>query len=200
MEATDNEIGSANWVPTNHISTISKALGRFIFVVGTKLKFDYDRFMFEQIVKHASINAVKLPITFPLIICGIILSQQPGIMSTNDLPSRRKPPLSVHYKLFEGSHVNDIVMTSAVKKAASKGGLITELKETCKELDTGIRLAKDRKEALEALIESLEQADRDNVGQAKETKAQTSSERSESKDETSGSSGSDAGENASSSD
>jgi cell division FtsZ-interacting protein ZapD len=69
-------------------------------------------------------------------------------------------------------------MTSVVKKTASKGGLIAELKETCKELETWIRVAKARKEALEALIESLEQADRDNVGQAKETEAQTSSERS----------------------
>jgi hypothetical protein len=159
-----NKIGSANWVPTNHISTISNALGRLIFAIGTKLNFDYGRFMFEQIVKHASTNAVKLPIAFPSMICGIILSQQPGILSTSDIPSRRKPPLSVHYKLFVGSHVNDIVITSAVKKPASQGGLIAELKETCKELETGIRVAKARKEALEVLIDSLEQADRDNVG------------------------------------
>jgi hypothetical protein len=97
-------------------------------------------------------------------IYGIILSQQPGILSTNDLPSIRKPPLSVHYKLFEGSHVEDIVMTFVVKKPASKGGLIVELKETCKELDTGIRVATARKEALEALIASLEQAERENIG------------------------------------
>jgi hypothetical protein len=168
--------------------------------IGTKLKFDYGRFMFEQIVKHASTNAVKLPIAFPSMICGIILSQHPGILSTNDLPSRRKPPLSVHYKLFEVRHVEEIVMTSAAKKPTSKGGLIAELKETCRELDTGIRVAKARKEALEALIESLEQADRDNVGQAKEKEAQTSSERSESQDESSGSSGFEADEDASSSD
>ncbi|XP_050875938.1 uncharacterized protein LOC127079601 [Lathyrus oleraceus] len=79
---------------------------------------------------HASTNAVKLPISFPLMICGIILSQHPRVLSTNDLPSRRKPLLSVNYKLFEGSHVENIVMTSAVKKPASKGGLIDELKET----------------------------------------------------------------------
>jgi len=150
-----HKIGSANWVPTNHISTISNALGRIIFAIGTKLNFDYGRFMFEQIVKHASTNAVKLSIAFPSIICGIILSQQLGILSTSHIPSRRKPPLSVHYKLFEGSHVNDIVMTSAMKKPVSQGGLIAELKETCKELETGIRVSKARKEALEGLINSL---------------------------------------------
>ncbi|XP_050916130.1 uncharacterized protein LOC127131242 [Lathyrus oleraceus] len=76
-----HKIGAANWVPTNHISTIDNTLGRFIFVVGTKMKFDY------------------------------------------------------------GSHVEDIVMTSAMKKPASKVGTIAELKETCKELGEGIRLA-----------------------------------------------------------
>ncbi|XP_050875594.1 uncharacterized protein LOC127079227 [Lathyrus oleraceus] len=126
-----HKIGGANWVPTNHIFIIDNTLGRFIFVVGTKMNFDYG--------KHASTNAVKLPITFPSMICGIILNQHPGILSSNDLPSRRKPALSVHYKLFEDSHVEDIVMTSAMKNPASKVGTIVELKETCKELGEGIR-------------------------------------------------------------
>ncbi|XP_050920145.1 uncharacterized protein LOC127137765 [Lathyrus oleraceus] len=88
-----HKIVAANWVPTNHISIIANTLGRFIFAVGTKMNFDYGRFMFEQIIKHASTNAVKLPIDFPSMICGIILNQHPGILSSNDLPSRRKPSL-----------------------------------------------------------------------------------------------------------
>jgi hypothetical protein len=65
-------------------------------------------------------------------------------------------------------------------------------------LETGIRVAKARKEALEVLISSLEQGDMDNVGEAKETDAHTSSERSESQDKSSGSSGSEGEEDASS--
>ncbi|XP_050875602.1 uncharacterized protein LOC127079236 [Lathyrus oleraceus] len=148
---------------------------------------------------HASTSAVKLPIAFPSMICGIILSQHPGILSTNDLPSRRKLALSIHYKLFEGSHVEDIVMTSTMKKPGSKGGLIAELKEMCKELGVGIRVATTRKESLEALITRLEQAGGENIEQAKEAEAQTYSERFATKDETSGNSASDADEAASSS-
>ncbi|XP_050895490.1 uncharacterized protein LOC127102120 [Lathyrus oleraceus] len=140
-----HKIGAANWVPTNHISTIANTLGRFIFAVGTKVKFDYGRFMFDQIIKHATTNAVKLPIAFPFMICGIILNQHPGILCSNDLPSRIKPALSVHYKLFEGNHVEEIVMTSAMKRPTSKVGAIAELKETCKELGEGIRVATTRK-------------------------------------------------------
>src|SRR4051812_15544728 len=36
-----HKIGSANWVPTNHTSTIVVGLGRFIYAIGTKTVFDY---------------------------------------------------------------------------------------------------------------------------------------------------------------
>ncbi|XP_050916080.1 uncharacterized protein LOC127131189 [Lathyrus oleraceus] len=199
-----HKIGATNWVPTNHISTIANTFGRFIFVVGTKVKFDYGRFMFEQIIKHASTNAVKLPIAFPLMICGIILNQHPGIMCSNDLHSRRKPFLYVHYKLFEGSHIEDIVMTSSMKKPTSKVGTIVELNEACKELGEGIRVATARKQSLEALIASLEQAEGENIENAnvsheEEAEAHTSSKRFANNDDTSGSSVSGADEDASSS-
>ncbi|XP_050899675.1 uncharacterized protein LOC127106423 [Lathyrus oleraceus] len=143
-----HKIGAANWVPTNHISTIANTLGRFIFVVGTKLNFDYSRFMFEQIIKHASTNAVKLPIAFAYMICGIILNQHPG---------------------------------------------------DCKELGEGIRVETARKQSLEALIASLEQAEGENIDHAKEVEAHTSSERFATNDETSGNSVSSVDEAASSS-
>ncbi|XP_050877276.1 uncharacterized protein LOC127081028 [Lathyrus oleraceus] len=185
-----HKIGAANWVPTNHISTIANTLGRFIFVVRTKVKFDYGRYMFDQIIKHATTNAVKLPIAFPYMICGIILNQYPGILCSNDLPSRRKPALSMHYKLFEGSHIEDIVMTSAMRRPVSNVGAIAELKETCKELGEGIRVATARKQCLEALIESLEQAEGENVEHAnvnyeEEAEAHTSNERSANNDDAS---------------
>ncbi|XP_050902786.1 uncharacterized protein LOC127115239 [Lathyrus oleraceus] len=178
-----HKIGAANWVPTNHISTIANTLGRFIFVVGTKVKFDYGRFMFDQIIKHATTNAVKLPITFPSMICGIILNQHPGIICSNNLPSRRKPALSVHYKLFEGSHVEDIVMTSAMKRPTSKVGAIVEIKETCKDLGERIR----------AKGENVEHA---NVSHEEEAEAHTSNERSVNNDDASGNSTSSADEEA----
>ncbi|XP_050914126.1 uncharacterized protein LOC127128797 [Lathyrus oleraceus] len=152
------------------------------------------KFMFDQIIKHATTNAVKLPITFPSMICEIILNQHPGILCSNDLPSRRKPALSVHYKLFEGSHVEDIVMTSAMKWSASKVGAIAELKETCKEIGEGIRVDTTRKQSLEALIASLEQAEGDNVEE--EAEAHTFSERSAKNDDASGNSASSADEEA----
>ena len=67
---------------------------------------------------------------------------------------KRAPALGFHYKLFQGTHVPDIVMTSAetsnVKAHSKKADVIAVLKETCRELDA-------RKGTLEELITSLEQ-------------------------------------------
>ncbi|XP_050915695.1 uncharacterized protein LOC127130773 [Lathyrus oleraceus] len=141
------------------------------------------KYMFDQIIKHATTNAIKLPIDFRSMICGIILNQHPVILCSNDLPSRRKPAMSVHYKLFEGSHVEDIVMTSSMRRPVSKVGAIAELKETCKELGEGIR----------AEGENVEHA---NVSHEEEAEAHTSSERSATNDDASGNSASGAAEEA----
>ena len=67
---------------------------------------------------------------------------------------KRSPALGFHYKLFQGTHVPDIVMTSAetsnVKAHSKKADVIAVLKETCRELDA-------RKRTLEELIARLEQ-------------------------------------------
>ncbi|XP_058774663.1 uncharacterized protein LOC131648943 [Vicia villosa] len=148
-----HKIGAANWVPTNHKSIITTVLGRFIYAVGTKSKFEYGSYIFEKTMKHAGSFSVKGPISFPSLICGIILNQYPGILVENDSVCKKENALSFYYKLFQGTHVPDIVMTSAgtSKKSTPTGNVavIAMLKETCKELET-------RKLNLEKLISSLE--------------------------------------------
>ncbi|MCI61111.1 envelope-like protein, partial [Trifolium medium] len=57
---------------------------------------------------HVHSLAVKMPIAFLTLLCGIILSQHPGILAKGDIPYTRKSPLSLDYRLFEGEHVADI--------------------------------------------------------------------------------------------
>ncbi|XP_050901406.1 uncharacterized protein LOC127108078 [Lathyrus oleraceus] len=99
-------------------------------------------------------------------------------------------------KFDYGSHVEDIVMTSTMKRPASKVGTIVELKETCKELGEGIRVAITRKQSLEALIASLEQAEGENIAHEEEAEAHTSSERYANNDDASDNAGSGADEEA----
>ncbi|KAL5172479.1 hypothetical protein HKD37_16G045227 [Glycine soja] len=153
-----HRIGAANWVPTNHTSTVATGLGKFLYAIGTKSKFNFGNYIFDQTVKHSESFAVKLPIAFPTILCGIMLSQHPNILNYTDSVMKRESPLSLHYKLFEGTHVPDIVSTSgkaAASGAVSKDALIAELKDTCKVLEATIKATTEKKMELERLIERL---------------------------------------------
>ncbi|XP_058746013.1 uncharacterized protein LOC131618874 [Vicia villosa] len=148
-----HKIGAANWVPTNHKSTISTVLGRFLYAVGTKAKFNYGAYIFDQTMKHAGSFSIKGPIAFPSLLSGIILDQYSNILNEHDVVCKRESPLAFHYKLFQGKHVPDIVMTSAETSkygaSVSKAEVIAILKETCKELES-------RKMSLEQMIDTLE--------------------------------------------
>src|SRR4051812_34625948 len=151
-----HKIGAANWVPTNHTSTIAVGLGRFIYAVGTKTKFDYGTYIFDQTMRHAGTSATKLPIAFPSLICGIILKQHPGILKSKDTVCKRETALSFHYKLLQRSDDKTSAGTSHPRKSVTKALLIAELKETCQELE-------NRKLKLENLIHSLEQSTDDDL-------------------------------------
>ncbi|XP_058733144.1 uncharacterized protein LOC131604738 [Vicia villosa] len=148
-----HKIGASNWIPTNHKSTISTVLDRFLYAVGTKAKFDYGAYIFDQTMKHAGSFSIKGPIAFPSLLSGIILDQYPNILNEHDVVCKRESPLAFHYKLFQGKHVPDTVMTSAETSksgaSVSKPEVIAILKETCKELEA-------RKMYLEQMIRTLE--------------------------------------------
>ncbi|KAH1190007.1 hypothetical protein GmHk_20G057669 [Glycine max] len=166
-----HRIGAANWVPTNHTSTVATGLGKFLYAVGTKSKFNFGNYIFDQTVKHSESFAVKLPIAFPTVLCGIMLSQHPNILNNIDSLMKRESPLSLHYKLFEGTHVPDIVSTSgkaAASGAVSKDALIAELKDTCKVLEATIKASTEKKMELELLIKRLSESGIDEEEAAEE--------------------------------
>lgn len=160
-----HKIGAANWVPTNHKSTVALMLGKFIYAVGTKAKFDYGTYIFDQTMKHVGSFSVKGPIAFPSLICGIVLNQFPNILTENNFMKRRESLLAFNYKLFMGKHVPDIAMTtgetSSVGNQPDKVAVIAILRETCKELEA-------RKLTLEKLIIELEMSDDGVLGEAAE--------------------------------
>jgi hypothetical protein len=79
-----NRIGTVNWVPTTHTSDIATSLARFVYAVGTGTEFNYGAHIFEETVQHAKSWAVRMPIAYPSLICGIILAQHPTILTTDD--------------------------------------------------------------------------------------------------------------------
>ncbi|KAH1226119.1 hypothetical protein GmHk_11G032869 [Glycine max] len=179
-----HRIGAANWVPTNHTSTIATGLGKFLYAVGTKSKFNFGNYIFDQTVKHSESFAVKLPIAFPTVLCGIMLSQHPNMLNYTDSVMKRESPLSLHYKLFEGTHVPDIVSTSgkAASGAVSKDALIAELKDTCKVLEATIKATTEKKMELERLIKRLSESGIDD-GEAAEEEEEAAEDEEEAAEE-----------------
>ncbi|XP_050914955.1 uncharacterized protein LOC127129889 [Lathyrus oleraceus] len=82
----------------------------------------------------------------------------PNILIENDSVKKRDNPMFFNHKLFLGTHVPDIVMTSGetsrVSNQPGKTAVIAMLKETCRELEA-------RKLNLEKLISSLEMTEGD---------------------------------------
>ncbi|XP_057425844.1 uncharacterized protein LOC130719229 [Lotus japonicus] len=103
-----NRIGAANWAPTTHNSDISSGLAKLIYLIGTKAQFDFGEYVFAQTMKHADTFAVKLPIGFPCLLCGIILSQHPQILLVDEVPSKKASLLTIDYRLLAGAHVSDV--------------------------------------------------------------------------------------------
>ncbi|KAL2974881.1 hypothetical protein AAZX31_14G127700 [Glycine max] len=186
-----HRIGAANWVPTNHTSTVATGLGKFLYAVGTESKFNFGNYIFDQTVKHSESFAVKLPIAFPTVLCGIMLSQHPNMLNYTDSVMKRESPLSLHYKLFEGTHVPDIVSTSgkaAASGAVSKDALIAELKDTCKVLEATIKANTEKKMELERLIKRLSESGIDGEaaeedGEAAEVEEEAAEEEEEAAEE-----------------
>jgi len=163
-----NIIGAANWVPTTHSSDIATGLGRFIYAVGTRTKMDIGRYVFDQTMRHAKSDGVKFPITFPTLLCKIILSQHPDIVSAADLPMKRDSPLTFLQKLFGDSHAPDLVGTSV---PTSNAGNMSE-----KEIIAGLKaisvILGERKTQIDLMILAMERKVPDNaVGETKSEKA-----------------------------
>ncbi|KAK2409967.1 hypothetical protein QL285_045362 [Trifolium repens] len=158
-----NRIGTANWVPTTHTSDIATGLARFIYSIGTGTAFDYGSHIFEETVQHAKSWAVRMPIAYPSLICGIILAQHPTILTADDEVSKRESPLDFHPKLFEGKHAADIEFSGPSSMAVvgpsgvtagpgsmNRKDMIASLEATCKALD-------EKKKSLEQVIMALRQ-------------------------------------------
>ncbi|KAK2368794.1 hypothetical protein QL285_081963 [Trifolium repens] len=160
-----NRIGAINWVPTTHSSTIATSLAKFIYAIGTSADVDYGSLIFDQIVEHGKSWAMKLVISFPTIITGIILDQHPNILLPEDVPCKRDSPVTLSYKLFEGKHAADIIVLpkkvvpqeSAASTSMNRKAMIISMEATVKALDA-------QKLELEKVIFALKQEEAEEEG------------------------------------
>lgn len=87
-----NRIGSSNWAPTNHNSSITSALAKLFFKIGSEAKLNFGDYVFEKTMKQVNSFARKLPISFPCLLNGIILNQYPTILHLHEAPNKKTCP------------------------------------------------------------------------------------------------------------
>jgi hypothetical protein len=164
-----NRIGTVNWVPTTHSSHIATGLARLIYSVGTGTEADYGTYIFDQTMTHGKSWAVRLPIAFPTLICGIILTQHPTILTAADEPCKRESPLSLYFKLFEGDHAADIAGPSRKVPSPRKGSSSTMNKKAMIiSMEAVVRALDEQKKELEKVISALKQEGAEEEGIAAE--------------------------------
>ncbi|KAA0051428.1 envelope-like protein [Cucumis melo var. makuwa] len=83
-----HKIGIANWFPSSHASSVSAALGTFLYRICNDGRVDAGAFIYNQLLRHVGSFGIKLSIALPRFFSGLLLS--------------------LSYKLFQGSHVLDI--------------------------------------------------------------------------------------------
>ncbi|KAK2426461.1 hypothetical protein QL285_025129 [Trifolium repens] len=160
-----NRIGAVNWVPTSHTSTIATGLAKFIYAIGTGANVDYGSLIFDQIVEHGKSWAIKLAVSFPTLICEIILDQHPNILVPEDVPCKRESPMTLSYKLFEGKHAADITVptkkatpaVNAVSTSMTRKTMILTMEDTVRALD-------EQKSELEKVIAALKKEEAEEEG------------------------------------
>jgi len=98
---------------------------------------------------------------FPSLICGILLSQDPRILVSGNVVSKRESLMFLHYKMFAGAHVPNIFVTSGqgVASSISKEDILAELKEMSKTLEETIRTSTERKINVDKMILALSAQD-----------------------------------------
>jgi SNF family Na+-dependent transporter len=95
-----NRIGTINWVPTTHSSHIATGLARFIYSVGTGTEADYGSYIFDQTMQHGKSWAIRMPIAFPSLIYGMILSQHHTVAGWKKFHyiTMKSPPIFIYPK------------------------------------------------------------------------------------------------------
>lgn len=65
-------------------------------------------------MKHDESSAVKLPIGFPFLICGILANQKKDIMTSDEEVGVVSCVLNFSYKVFVMKHIVDVVLHTPV--------------------------------------------------------------------------------------
>ncbi|XP_050935684.1 uncharacterized protein LOC127144159 [Cucumis melo] len=81
-----HKIGIANWFPSSHASSISVALGTFLYRICNDDKANMGAFIYNQLLRHVGSFGVKVPIAFPWLFSSLLLHLNGAVLTAIDAP------------------------------------------------------------------------------------------------------------------
>ncbi|XP_050946551.1 uncharacterized protein LOC103495162 [Cucumis melo] len=79
-----HKIGIANWFSLSHASSVSAALGTFLYRICNDDRVDAGAFIYNQLLRHVGYFGVKLLIALPRFFSGLLLHLNAAILTTLD--------------------------------------------------------------------------------------------------------------------
>ncbi|TYK14492.1 uncharacterized protein E5676_scaffold15G00030 [Cucumis melo var. makuwa] len=81
-----HKIGIVNWFPSSHASSISAALGTFLYQIYNDDKVNTGAFIYNQLLRHVGSFWVKVPIAFSRLFSSLLFHLNGPVLTASDAP------------------------------------------------------------------------------------------------------------------
>ncbi|TYK27337.1 Copia protein [Cucumis melo var. makuwa] len=143
-----HKIGIANWISSMHASTVSVALGHFVYLVGTGAWLNVGEFIFRHLLRHVDTFGISIFICSLRLLFAFLLSQHAFLFSPLDHVRPAPKTLTLTPRLSK-----DTVLSNGLQlPPATIVRLLQALTEESQEITSTLRDLSVRKNVIDSYV------------------------------------------------